>query len=177
MKKILGLFILLLIISCSGSSVKMNDSVITKLAEGDFNIPSRHGFLDLFVSFKQKEKGATDVNSLHQVFTARYSGDYAEFKSFLSDALNQKLIFNKNDFNKKSIVVFALDDRLEKEFQSNQTEKLLIKYCNDKGNGKFSVKKEYLDRLHSLLYCFFIDNYQITADDLIGEYMVSSYKF
>lgn len=99
MKKILGFLILSIIISCSGFSVKMNDSVTTELAKGDFNIPSRCGFLDLFVSFKQKEKGATDVNSLHQVFTDRYSGDYADFKSFLSDALNQKLIFNKNDFN------------------------------------------------------------------------------
>jgi len=177
MRKYLILLILFLMNSCSDSSINMNDNVITELAKGDFNFPSRHGFLDLFVSFEKKEKVATNVNTLHHVFITRYSKKYAEFKSFLSDALNQKLIFNKNDFGKHPIFVFTLDDLVAAEFKSYQTAKLLRKYCNDKGKGQFALKSKYSDKLLSLLYCFFINNYQITTDCYIGEYYISSYKF
>lgn len=167
-------FISLLIISCNDRKVSIDKSTIKELSKGDFKIPSRYGYLLLFIN-SGDSIGCTNVNVLHGIYMQNYLTSYNDFEVFLSDALNQKITFRHSILKKSNVNVFAVNITTKSEYEQHSISDFLKLYCIEKGENKFVVKKQYqnTDQLFTILYYFFINNYKVSEDDHIGEFIVS----
>jgi len=93
MKKMIHIgLIFLLFVSCNNRRTSIDKNTIQELSEGDFKSPSQYGYLLLFVH-SIDSVGYTNINILHHIYVRKYSADYNNFNSFLSDALNQEILF------------------------------------------------------------------------------------
>lgn len=174
MKKIILSIVLLVIASCNTSEININEKIIKQLSEGDFKIPSAHGFALLFVSSKKNEKGHTNVNVLHEIFLKYYATKYSDFKSFLSDVLNQKRSFSQERLDEWGVGRFELNNGVEDKYNQLSMSGFIKEYfdlADDK--SKFVVKSKYSEEVYSILYYCFINNYKITLDDFRGKYFIS----
>jgi len=100
-----------------------------------------------------------------------YSKSYNQFEEFVFDALNKKIIFPETLFVKRNGVAFFQNSNIAKEYNDFGLQYLLKKYC-ESTSKEIYVKTEFSnsDALLTLLYYFFLNDYQITNDDYIGRY-------
>lgn len=175
MKKLIYItFISLLVIACNDKKTNIDNSTIKQLSKGDFKIPSRYGYLLLFIN-SGDSIGCTNINVLHGIYIQNYSSSYNDFEAFLSDALNQKITFRHDTLKNSSVNVFAVNTATKSKYEKDGISGFLKLYCVEKGKNKFIVKKQYqaTDQLFTILYYFFLNNYKVTKDDYIGEFIVS----
>jgi hypothetical protein len=164
----------LLIIACNDKKASIDKSTINELSKGDFKIPSRYGYLLLFIN-SGDSIGCTNVNVLHGIYMHNYSTSYRAFEAFLSDALNQKISFHYDMLKNSNVKVFPVNTTTKSEYEQSNLSDFLKLYCIKKGENRFIVKKQYqnTDQLFTILYYFFINNYKVNQDDYIGEFIVS----
>jgi len=125
----------------------------------------------MFVLLTNGKIGSTNVNLLHTMYVNDYSKSYNQFEEFVFDALNQKIIFPETLFVKRNGVAFFQNSNIAKEYNDFGLQYLLKKYC-ESTSKEIYVKTEFSnsDALLTLLYYFFLNDYQITNDDYIGRY-------
>ncbi|RYF23508.1 MAG: hypothetical protein EOO42_07100 [Flavobacteriales bacterium] len=173
MKNIFAVIILLIVLSCNSSKVGIDKQFIEELAKDDFELPSRNGFLLLFISVEKNEKIGTNVNVLHSLFLQDYSKRYNSFKLFLNDALNQKITFSKEQFFQKNETSFKLSEKITSDYLSLGIQSFVNQYCEKSNKRSFVKSKYHNDKdLYSILYYCFINNYKVSLDDYSGDAFV-----
>lgn len=80
--KLLLVILLLITTSCKTNETRINDNIINELAEGDFKIPSIHGFSLLFVSAQDEDKACTNINTLRKSFVTSYTKNTLTLRRF-----------------------------------------------------------------------------------------------
>ncbi len=115
--------------------------------------------------------GCTNVNVLHEVFLRYYSETYKSFEAFLSDALNQKILFSQKELG-RGTPSFRLNDAVTNKYRKSKMGDFVTAYLTRIADDKFIVKNEYIndEYLYSILYYCFINSYEITLDDYKGKY-------
>lgn len=179
MKKAFAFIMLTIITSCSNSKVSIDKETIKKLSDGDFSIPSVYGSWILFISLDNGEKGSTNVNILHDLFLKNYNKEYRSFESFLSVALNQKMLIDVKAFEKTNGVHFKLNDSITNKYLHSSLTAFINEHFNEKHDKKQVVKSEFVKNKsfrYTIMYYLFINNYQIIFDDYIGEFFVTPMK-
>lgn len=169
---------LLIMLSCNDNSKKIDKKTISRLSQGDFSIPSVHGFLYLFFSVEGDEKGQGNVNVLHDIYIRYYRDTYEDFSSFLSEALNQKIIFKKKELESHDIIYFKINRVVDKHYHDLTLNNFIEYYCNKENENNFFVKQKYYndEYLMSILYYLFINNYDVTSDDYLGKYKIRTIR-
>lgn len=176
MKRVLLIIISFIAISCNRSNVNINKEIIEELAKGDFEIPSVNGFLLLFISTDKGEIGCTNVDVLHEVFLRYYTESYKSFETFLSDALNQKIIFSQQELG-SGTAFFSLSYVVAQRYTKSELPDFINLYFQKIADGEYSVKKKYINEyLYSILYYCFINNYQVALDDFEGKYFIQIWR-
>lgn len=179
MKKLLYLIVgSILIFSCHDSKIKIKDSTLAMLSEGDFVLPSKHGSFNLFFRSENGEVGCTYVDVLHYIFITYYSKSYKNFNLFLAEVLNQKIKISKEKFNRRQVFYFTLDNSTKKDYDTLSFDVFFAKYCQ---KSRYSADEYYLvrkyrksDNIFTIMYFLFINNYWISSDDLIGDFIISN---
>jgi len=173
-KGIIILLLLLITLSCNNNGQQIEKKTILKLSQGDFSIPSVHGFLYLFFSVEGNKKGHGNVNILHDIYISYYRNTYEDFSLFLSDALNQKMIFKEKECEGHDISRFKVNHIVEKHYRELSLTNFIEHYCDKEDENNFVVKQKYNndEYLMTILFYLFINNYEITSDDYIGKYKV-----
>ncbi|WP_293309443.1 hypothetical protein [Pedobacter sp. UBA5917] len=176
MRKILWCMLLTIAISCTTPGVKINESIITELAKHDFKIPSVHGFALIFICCKENYKAFTNINVLHKIFIKHYSEKYPDFRSFLSEVLNQSINFSEKDLDNWQIGHFKLDTNVQETYAKLAMPDFIARYFDSTEDKKvLAVKTEYHKDAYSILYYCFINNYKITLNDYQGKYFISGF--
>lgn len=176
MKKLFFIFyITLIIIGCKDNEAFIDKTTIKQLSKGNFQIPSQYGFLLLFIKLDDCI-GYTNVNVLRSIYSQIYQNSYDKFEIFLEDALNQKIIFRHADLNTFNVSAFALNDTIKMKYELRNINEFSKSYCVSKNKNTLVVKKQYQtgNQLPTILYYFFLNNYKITEDDYIGEFLIKN---
>jgi hypothetical protein len=174
MKKMIHIgLIFLLFVSCNNRRTSIDKNTIQELSEGDFKSPSQYGYLLLFVH-SIDSVGYTNINILHHIYVRKYSADYNNFNSFLSDALNQEILFPDEVLRNSNVKLFSINGFIKREYNQHGISNFFNLYCIKKKN-EFIIKKQYQNSnmLYTILFYFFINNYRISSDDYIGQFSVS----
>jgi hypothetical protein len=172
MKNAIILLFSLITLSCNNKGQQIEKETISKLSQGDFSIPSVHGFLYLFFSVEGDKKGQGNINILHDIYIRYYKNTYKNFSLFLSDALNQKIIFKEKECDDHDISYFKLNHIVEKHYHELSLMNFIKYYCDKDDKSNFFVKRKYNNDkyLMTILFYLFLNNYEITSDDYIGKY-------
>ena len=152
----------------------MNDRLIDELSKTEENgIPSKYGFMMLFVSVENNLKASTDLSTLNNAYAKYFKENYKDFNEFLSDALNQRISFSKKHLSLGSQTSFSLDKDVEARYHSLEASEF-VKYYVVEVNGKKTLNTAKYENksLLTILYYLFISNHEITFDDYIGRYYV-----
>lgn len=174
MKLIIIFALLLGIISCNRAEINITEKTIKQLSKGDFELPSVNGSAILFVSCETNEKALTNVNVLNEVFLKYYSKKYLNFKSFLFDALHQKINFSKEDLDKWGSVQFELNPEVHETYNQSSISNFIAEYFDvTEDKNKFVVNTKHRKDVFSILYYCFINDYRVTLDDYHGRYFIT----
>ena len=129
-----------------------------------------------YCSFRQIKMKKDVLMSMFcmRFFLQHYSETYKSFEAFLSDALNQEIIFSQKELG-KGTPFFKLNDAVTKKYSQSEIADFIKAYCDKTADDRFTVKKKYVndEYLYSVLYYCFINSYQITLDDYEGKYFIT----
>lgn len=111
---------------------------------------------------------------MHDIYIRYYKNAYEDFSSFLSDALNQKIIFKEKEFEGYNIFIFEMNHVVEERYHDLSLKNFIRYYCSKEDKNRFVVKKKYNNEeyLMTILFYLFINNYDITSDDYMGKYKI-----
>lgn len=172
MKKIIYFIIPFIFCFCS----KQKDEISNKKAT-ETPLKPIHGLFSnygiMFVKMDNNMIASTNANHLERFYNGYFSDKYPTFETFISDALEQKIVFEIDKFNGRNIVVFALDKNVENEFKNSGISYLLNKYCEKIKSG-YTFKNLILsdDKSFSIMYYLFMDGSRISFDDVGGFYTI-----
>lgn len=171
------LFLIFFMISCNNQEIYFSSEKIDKLAEGDFSLPSPYFSIYLFVKLDNGEICKTNIDALYYVYEKFYVSDYSKFNLFLYDVLNQKKKLNKTNFSHIDIEYFEIDDEIKSKYKNLNFKDFKDFYCENKDSKEFILKQDIynsysIEKLNSVFFYLFINDYQITLDDNIGQYKI-----
>lgn len=166
MKKILLFSLFVFIISCKKDKhVDFDETLINKIANEDFNLPSEYNMLTLFALCNDGNITEIDVQQLRVLHQTKYKN--IKFSKFLTKVLNQRLkIESSDDFQ-----CFKLDNKITELYKKNSLDVFIELFC-DKSHSKGYVLKKNISsqqRMTIFYYCY-INNYLFIFDDVIGSY-------
>lgn len=175
MKVLLMIALLLSTISCNNrAELGISEKTIDQLSKGEFKIPSINGFDMLFIAIQQKNIAVTNVDVLHNIYSKYYFDRYSDFRSFLSDALNQNLDFSEQDLKRWGVDEFELSVNVQNSYNQMSLSKFIIKYFDkSEYKNKLVIKRKYQDDTLSILYYCFINDYKASLNDYLGEYYIT----
>ena len=138
----------------------------------DVNISDFPASCNLFVQGVNDKIVLLEPKELEAIYHEDYSfGDYQEF---VRKALNQEMIIKTGNKG----IVFELDEEVADVYRNTGFPDFLRLYCvNSREAGKFWLKTTiHEDRLFSIFYYFFINNYLTAFDDYMGNYYLTEIK-
>lgn len=179
MKKIILLiFITFSISGCNDKNIILQKEKIEILSNNDFSIPTKNGSIPVFVLSNDDLIICTNVDYLYYIYSTFYNKEYRKFYDFLYNSLNQEIIIPKEDFSKIPVDIFKQNIRVKKDYEKNNFNAFLDKYCIKDGkylllNKKMINKKD--ERLTTMYYLFLNGLYIIT-DDYGGNFYVKRWS-
>jgi hypothetical protein len=176
MKRTFLLFLILLvgIIGCDNRKVRISEKTIKKLAAYNVNLPSPDIALILFVKSSDGGLCSLNINTLHNIYVQTYLKDNGGFEQFVSNALNQRLSIDSAILRKHGVFEFTIDKEVKDNYDNLAIAQFQGKYCGEISNNHFEIKVDYThkEKLYSILYFFFINNYQVLFNDYVGKYII-----
>jgi hypothetical protein len=175
-KLLLILFILSFsIFSCEKNKIIISDDLIMELSKHTFDNPTRHGNLLLFIPLENNEYSITHVNELYLIYKSSYEREYKTFESYLSEVLNQQIVLQKSKFLNRPSTFFKLDNEVTNIYNNSSIFDFKNKFCKCiEEDCILNVPTYSQDKNNTILYYFFINEYNITFDDYIGKYKITS---
>lgn len=142
----------------------INQGFIEKLAND--KAPFRYDFFFLFVKGDGNNLIVTCLADLHNCYQGKREYKGMSFKNFLSEALNQNLVFQSNQLTnyKKE---FILNDSIRKMYKEKGFDSIKATYYNEEKQWMVSGLSESLK--YSIMYYFFLNNYVVGIDDVSGS--------
>ncbi len=172
MKKILTLLILLFIVlSCEKKEDNFSDEMIEELIIEDNGLPSKYGFLNLYVKTNDIKILPTTNDYLFGLYKIHYHKSFKTFKLFLNEVLNNDFIINKKEFKKTYFGDFKLNLNIVNQYTELGLNEFLIKYSEKTSSNRTKLKKtiikenEYL----TVVYLLYKNRYDISRDCYIGN--------
>ncbi|NEW84804.1 MAG: hypothetical protein GZ094_20885 [Mariniphaga sp.] len=178
MKNIIIILLLFTVVSCNNKWYFKEKTIKELSSKGDPEIPSVYGYLSMFVLVDSNQIAKTSINLLWTMYKFEYAKTYNKFEDFLYSALNQKLIFKKGYIEKRNGSVFRLNEKIKLEYKKSGISYFVNHYSKKYGE-KLEIIRSSLsaNELRTIQYYFFINNYKIMEDDLLGTYYVEPFSF
>jgi hypothetical protein len=175
-KTLMILIFLFSFLSCVEKREIIKDNELNKLSDGNYLIPSKNGGLDLYVLSENEEIIITNADYLNFVYDKQYKIKYKNFKEFLSDALNHKIIIKAKCFERIPYKHFSVNKFLEVQYNElgfNNFFERYTKNTSDKDSFILNLKIDNsLDEIETISYYFYLNGYQVIIDDHIPKYFV-----
>jgi hypothetical protein len=173
MKKTFTLFLILLL-GCNNQNVRIKQATIKKLAAYNANLPSPDIALFLFVKSSDGNLCSLNINTLHVIYVQSYLKDNIGFEQFVSNALNQRLSIDSAVLRKHGVLEFTMDKEINDDYHNLPLAQFQRKYCGKIANNRFEITVDYThkEKLYSILYFFFINNYKVLFNDGVGKYII-----
>jgi hypothetical protein len=176
MKRTFILFLILLVGSagCKNQSIHIKEETIKKLAAYNVNLPSPDIALFLFIKSSDGNRCSLNINTLHTIYNESYAKKNIGFEQFVFLTLNQKLSINNSFLIKHDVFEFVLNKEVEDNYDNLTIAQFQKMYCSKINGNSFEVKVDNTDmeKLYSILYFFFINNYKVLSDDYLGKYII-----
>ena len=172
MKNIVYILALFIFCFCSKQKDKVSNPEVTKnIIKPVHRLFSDYGIL--FVKIKGGKFGSTNAHHLKRFYNSYFSDKYPTFESFVSDALNHKILFEEEKFRGRNIVIFTLDESLKKEYENWGILPMLEKY-GEKSKNDYLFRNEALpdNEFYTILYYSFLSGNTVLFDDVGGFYIV-----
>jgi len=178
MRNTIILLLLFLVVSCNNKQFFKNSTIKELSSRGDSEIPSVYGYLSMFVLVDSNQVAKTSIEDLWIMYKFDYVSTYKKFETFVFEALNQKLIFKRGYIEKRNGDVFSLSQKIKLEYEKSGISYLVNHYSKNRGNDLEIIRGSLsFDELRTIQYYFFINNYMVMHDDLIGTYYVKPFPF
>ncbi len=166
--KIISVFCIIFVMffySCSEKFIYNRDNIEILQNEYDCckNTPSRLLYLNLYVKVDKEEIQRVDVLYLQNIYDEFYVEIFDKYSDFLKPVLDQNLVLNNLD--KMYGFRFAIDENISSFYKKEGIDGLKIRYLD--GDVFRSENLTHIEA-ESVLYYFFINNYQIYEDDYLG---------
>lgn len=180
--KIVLLFLVLILNSCSKSKIHINDTLIKEISsidksnKGDVTpsyIPEKATYL-LYLKLENNKMLCINALELQNIYSNYYKNNYKTFYDFLQDALNQKINLKINQIYKYEAITFSLDGQII-QVSNHHVEKQYLKKINE-DTFYFYPKDSALNQVQTILYKMYLDNYLISFDDYTGKYIITKFK-
>jgi len=172
MKKILTLLILLFVLlSCEKKEENFSDEMIEELIIEDYGLPSKYGFLNLYVKTNDNNILPTTNHYLFGLYKIHYHKTFKTFELFLNEVLNNNLIINKEEFKKSYFGDFKLNRNIEKKYSEIGFDEFLKKYSEKTASNRTKLKKTIINENEYLtvVYLLYKNRYDISRDCYIGN--------
>jgi hypothetical protein len=177
MKKIIILLLLFSIVSCN-KKLYFKEETIKELSKGDFEIPSVYGYLPMFVLVDSNQEAKTSIDLLYTIYKFEYSKTYKNFEYFVFEALNQRIVFEKDYIEKRNGYVFRLNEKIKFEYEKSGITYFINHYTKKDDDMLIIIKSSLSDdELITIQYFFFLNNYEILEDDYTGSCYVKPFPF
>lgn len=174
MKNTLFILILLFFSFCNQKKDELHiNKAIEKPINHIHSLYSDYGIM--FVKIENDMIASTDSNHLERFYKRYFLDKYQTFEYFISDALEQKIVFDRVKFKGRNINIFSLDKNIENEYENFGISYLLNKYCSE-GKGGYIFKNLNLsdDKSYTIMYYLFMDGSRISFDDVGGFYTIKT---
>lgn len=174
MRNILYILALFVFSFCSKQKDEIpNKTTTEKSVKPIHNLYSDYGVM--FVKMDNNMIASTNANHLKRFYKRYVSDKYPTFESFVSDAVEQKILFERDKFRGRNIAVFTLDKSVENEYNNSGISYLLNKYCEE-GKSGYTFKNLNLpdDKSYTIMYYLFMDGSRILFDDVGGFYTIKN---
>ncbi|MGU3377165.1 hypothetical protein [Chryseobacterium sp. M5A1_1a] len=180
--KIVLLFFVFILNSCSKSKIHINDTLIKEISsidksnKGDLTlsyIPEKATLL-LYLKLENNKMLCINALELQDIYSNYYKNNYKTFYDFLYDALNQKINLKINQITKYETIIFSLDSKII-QVSNHHVEKQYLKKV-DEETFYFYPKDNALNQVQTILYKMYLDNYLISFDDYTGKYVITKFK-
>jgi hypothetical protein len=162
-------------INRNNQKIHIKEQTIKELSSFNFNLPSPDIALYLFVRSSDGRLGRLNIIALHNIYVQLFSKSKVSFKAFLVSTLNEKTAIDSEILKKKGALAFSIDEKITGDCKALSLFKFESKYCDSGMNGHFVIKEQYYkdtQKLYSIMYYFFINNYKVLSDDNLGESIV-----
>lgn len=158
-------------ISCQNrNKININKSTIEKLSMGPDTLPSPYGNHPIFVVTENKKIAEFNNGNLRLIYRMYYTNKYKTLKSFVEDAVYQKIIIPKSRFVTPYIETFYLNKEIIKKYEDNSLDNFIVMFCRQYEDQLcLDRKKINAKEYSSVLYFLFINNYRIEFDDIVGS--------
>jgi hypothetical protein len=176
MKKTTFILMIIFSIGCSHQKVYIKESTIERLSKYDIKLPSADIALLLFVKGSDNNMYRLNINTLYNIFHRTHIDSDIDFKAFVSNSLNQKMSIDSHILKANDGVEFPINEEINQTYNGESMSQFINKYCTRINDKRFEVKHEYASgqRLNSILYFFFINNYNVLLDDYAGAYEIEN---
>lgn len=160
--------IFLITVGCSSKKIKIDEDIIEKWSNSNFDLPVVNSGLLVFIRGESDSIGATNIYQLHEYYHNKYKLDNTNFKNYLLNVLYQRerLIDPRMEY-------FKCDPNILKNCQESFS--YFSDFYTTGSNKKRVIRNEFVSddvRRNTILYCFFINGYAISFDDYIGRYVL-----
>lgn len=174
MKNILYILVLFIFSFCSKQKNEIHNNGTRETSIKPIHILyNEYGIM--FVKMNNNMIASTNANHLKRFYKRYFSDKYLTVESFISDALEQKILFERDKFRGRNIAVFTLDKSVENEYNNSGISYLLNKYCEE-GKRGYTFKNLNLsnDKSYTVMYYLFMEGSRISFDDVGGFYTIKT---
>lgn len=161
-------FILFCFVSCNLKQNPPFDNHFIKLIAQNIE-PSPYIGIPLFCRGDDNKILQVEAREFYMIYNdGKFNMSYI---SFLKKALNQQLILQPT----RQIYSFYIDENVANEYNTKSFIEFIYFYCEDSGEGRFTLKRGYTkNQKESIFYFLFINNYLSCYDDYSGFYSIFS---
>ena len=159
---------------CNKSSHFIGEEFTKKISiNQDTSLPSAFVKSNLYVKVSENSILETNVKFLSDIYNNHFKDQYKDFHDFLDSALNQNLIIPIDISTQYEYRIFNIDNEIVKLSNKN----IIMQYLKaEKGKYYFYPRQLNSDKIQTILYKLFLDNYLISFDDYGGKYIITKYK-
>lgn len=162
------ILISLIIVGCSSKKIKIDEELIEKWANSNFDLPVVNGQVIVYVMGASDSIGRTNIYQLHHNYLNNYDTERISFKTYLYNVL-----FQREKVIDSKIVYFECDPSIM--HKSKQSFDLFENYYTTGSFNRRTIKWEfYSDHIKSntILYIYFLNGYIVSIDDYLGNYII-----
>jgi hypothetical protein len=159
----------------------LNQEVLEKKKnKNNLILPISYSYIPVFGLTENNFLVCTSTDCLYYVYSNFYKKEFPNFKDFLCDFLNQKIIIPKKKFSSTKTFFITLDEKVTKDYDTYEFSEFYNKYCSV-NNNVTSIKRENYqngvnkNKLFSIIYYLSINNYYVDENDYIGLYYVKNW--
>jgi hypothetical protein len=174
-KNIVLLVMTLICIRCNVKNECKEDPYVNEYSKGNFDqaVPPVNWDLNIILKIENNKVVAIKNFTLYKIYKSNFTKEFSSFKDFFCSLFSGKVVLNESNFIENS-KFFDLDETIRKEYESENINGIISKYCNVLAKDDLRIKKEFkAGQLYSILYYLFISKYFIRYSDYSGDFHIS----